>query len=585
MTFPAHKHAYRHAWSATTTPESEEEEILPSPATAGRLGRRRRRQSLDSNNDESLVVQDHDRDALRNILLVLHHREVHSSRRRPMRSDRLPRKMICCASIARPFDSPVSTTQAIDGVATLLPNDSMQDDDDEDDLPEDIEYCSLEETTTADEEDRTPSRLDAPVTTNPVSASVVTVSTASPRWAWKLATPLRNSHEPTAAAHLFTVTREIQAFGEHVAATRYRSGYLPHLGGLDTVDSITHTRAPSSLAVSTISVAFSPNAQTLASTHGDHSVKISCCYTGRLLVSLDGHPRTPWTVKYHPVDSRLVASGCLGYQVRVWCWPTQTCLQMVRLESAIISLAFHPSGTLLAVANGTRLHLWGVNDPPPMEATSSTTVPTPSMPQQKRSNVCIELDQRHMLRCVHFPPNGTSIILGGVNNDETPRTNRSLRRNNPVMSFYLRLWDFDLPAALQQDHGQRQRNPSYTASSSRRALANVSNTRVRVLFSVLLRSLVCSLVLLYREPCSTMMGALMYRPMARRCVRVPNTGCPMASIVPWICYGASNWPMNWKAVHSAWTVVHRMMKSARRGLRPRRCIDYLRRRHPRIPRA
>ena len=76
-------------------------------------------------------------------------------------------------------------------------------------------------------------------------------------------------------------------------------------------------------AVSTISISFSPDARTLASTHGDHTVKITCCHTGKLIRQLEGHPRTPWTVKYHPTNSRIVASGCLGFQVRVWDWNYQ----------------------------------------------------------------------------------------------------------------------------------------------------------------------------------------------------------------------------------------------------------------------
>lgn len=36
--------------------------------------------------------------------------------------------------------------------------------------------------------------------------------------------------------------------------------------------------------------------------------------------TLVGHPRTPWSVKFHPTDPRYVASGCLGFQVR--CGPT-----------------------------------------------------------------------------------------------------------------------------------------------------------------------------------------------------------------------------------------------------------------------
>lgn len=56
--------------------------------------------------------------------------------------------------------------------------------------------------------------------------------------------------------------------------------------------------------------------KTFASTHGDHTVKIICFETGRILQTLVGHPRTPWSVKFHPTDPRYVASGCLGFQVR-----------------------------------------------------------------------------------------------------------------------------------------------------------------------------------------------------------------------------------------------------------------------------
>merc|ERR1712238_183248 len=59
-------------------------------------------------------------------------------------------------------------------------------------------------------------------------------------------------------------------------------------------------------------------------------------------------------------QQQIFASGCLGHQVRIWDWITGTCLQMIRLEFAIISLSFHPAGTLLAIANGTRLHFWGL---------------------------------------------------------------------------------------------------------------------------------------------------------------------------------------------------------------------------------
>ncbi|CAN0439225.1 unnamed protein product, partial [Laminaria digitata] len=56
----------------------------------------------------------------------------------------------------------------------------------------------------------------------------------------------------------------------------------------------------------------------LASTHGDHTVKITSFLRGRVVQTLTGHSRTPWTVKFHPKDSSIVASGCLNYEVGGW---------------------------------------------------------------------------------------------------------------------------------------------------------------------------------------------------------------------------------------------------------------------------
>jgi activator-of-BECN1-regulated-autophagy protein 1 len=265
---------------------------------------------------------------------------------------------------------------------------------------------------------------------------------------------------PRRVSYPLKIVHEIRTFGEYFSATKYHSSFLHHLGGDDELDE-NGNRPASSNAVSTISVAFSPDAQTMASTHGDHSVKITSCTTGRLLQALEGHPRTPWTVKYHPKDPRIVASGCLGHQVRIWNWEEKTCLQMVRLEFAIISLSFHPTGKLLAVANGTRLHFWGIDDPDEAPARSNN-----------RASLLTEMDQRHMLRCVHFPPDGKSIIIGGVNptTEDPRRRTRGGIGGGGGMSFYLRMWDFDPETALQPY------SDSVTVGSfmTRRAISNVS---------------------------------------------------------------------------------------------------------------
>lgn len=70
---------------------------------------------------------------------------------------------------------------------------------------------------------------------------------------------------------------------------------------------------------STIAIALSHDNQYFATTHGDHTVKVFEFDTRKQIREFRGHPRTPWTVKFHPSDSDIIASGCLGCQVSCFC--------------------------------------------------------------------------------------------------------------------------------------------------------------------------------------------------------------------------------------------------------------------------
>eukprot|EP00571_Detonula_confervacea_P004800 CAMPEP_0172317562 /NCGR_PEP_ID=MMETSP1058-20130122/32007_1 /TAXON_ID=83371 /ORGANISM="Detonula confervacea, Strain CCMP 353" /LENGTH=233 /DNA_ID=CAMNT_0013032149 /DNA_START=27 /DNA_END=725 /DNA_ORIENTATION=- len=151
------------------------------------------------------------------------------------------------------------------------------------------------------------------------------------------------------------------------------------------------------------------------------------------------------------------------------------CLNMIRLHSAVISLSFHPSGEILAMASGSTLHLWDYKENERKRAVAMnagsvslasgvklTTRESDARILNRSQNSTFPqsqtMDFRHesALRCVHFPPNGTSIIIGGVNpqssNEGLPNARGARSRGGMSgggMSFHLRMWDFDLDAVLE----------------------------------------------------------------------------------------------------------------------------------------
>ena len=135
----------------------------------------------------------------------------------------------------------------------------------------------------------------------------------------------------------------------------------------------------------------------MATTHGDHTIKIIHFATGKVVKTLVGHPRTPWTVKFHPKLNNIVASGCLAGEVKVWdlsrdgvaplvsmmfplneteeekaaapqpagssahhySWsPASNTARSRTASKGILSLAFSNGGDTLAVACGPKVYLW-----------------------------------------------------------------------------------------------------------------------------------------------------------------------------------------------------------------------------------
>lgn len=65
-------------------------------------------------------------------------------------------------------------------------------------------------------------------------------------------------------------------------------------------------------------IVFSPDGTKLASTNGNHNVYVIDVATKKIIRTLKGHKRTPWTVAFHPSNNNILASGCLSGEVRVW---------------------------------------------------------------------------------------------------------------------------------------------------------------------------------------------------------------------------------------------------------------------------
>lgn len=176
------------------------------------------------------------------------------------------------------------------------------------------------------------------------------------------------------------------------------------LGALDQGEYLDLDRH-AALVRSTISIAFSSDGAFFASTHGDHTVKVFEYPAGRQVAWLDGHPRTPWTVRFHPKNPRLLATGCLGNEVRVWDHVAGVCVRKVTFASSISCVSFSPDGTLLAVTSGHCLMLWDWTAGGSSDA--GTTLASGAPMQLLRG--------AHPFYCCDFHPSGRMIMCGEKN--------------------------------------------------------------------------------------------------------------------------------------------------------------------------
>ncbi|KAK3583922.1 hypothetical protein CHS0354_033705 [Potamilus streckersoni] len=149
---------------------------------------------------------------------------------------------------------------------------------------------------------------------------------------------------------------------------------------------------------STFLMEFSPDGTKVASTHGDHTVRVTDLATGHCIRTLKGHPRTPWCLAFHPSSSHILASGCLGGEVRIWDLYGPGCeVWQVKSNVPIASLTFHPTDNVLVFAVGCTLYFWDWSKAEPFA-------------------YCETQHPFERIRWVHFDPHGHYLFTGIANN-------------------------------------------------------------------------------------------------------------------------------------------------------------------------
>jgi activator-of-BECN1-regulated-autophagy protein 1 len=181
---------------------------------------------------------------------------------------------------------------------------------------------------------------------------------------------------------------------------------------------------------STIALCYNCDGTLLASTHGDHTVKLMHYATKSVYRTLTGHRRTPWVVRFHPQNPFLLASGSLDHEVRLWDATSGRCIAKHLFGKPIASLAFHGSLSIIAIACGHKLYIWDYTVPGAAPA--------------------IVLRTRRSMRAVHFHPQGLPLLLTGEVQDPSPTFQLPEALHEEVVTGYTPGSSAELPKSMVQ---------------------------------------------------------------------------------------------------------------------------------------
>ncbi len=144
---------------------------------------------------------------------------------------------------------------------------------------------------------------------------------------------------------------------------------------------------------------FSPNAQILASASDDKTLKLWNIETGECFQTLSGHTDGIWCVVFSP-DGQTLASSSDDKTIKLWDVATGQCLKTLREHrSWVVSIVFSPDGQVLASGSDDKtVKLWNPN-----------------------TGECLKtlLEHTSRVQSVAFSPNGQ--VLASSSDDRTVR--------------------------------------------------------------------------------------------------------------------------------------------------------------------
>lgn len=145
-------------------------------------------------------------------------------------------------------------------------------------------------------------------------------------------------------------SKDVQSYHKSVESLLEFKATTPHAN--EPCELSGHCRA-------TFLMDFSPDGSRMASSHGDHTVRITDLSTRKCTHILRGHPRTPWCLAFHQSSNDILASGCLGGEVRIWDLHGRGSEVWTAPHGSVIAtLAFHPTDHVLVFATADEIYFW-----------------------------------------------------------------------------------------------------------------------------------------------------------------------------------------------------------------------------------